>query len=261
MSEPIFSLNNPAFEEELKTLRLKHWKTWIEGEMTSLLPNEQGTLLRVLQKCVKQEIVERKNSQIEGKIKSAKFKNIQTVDQFNFAFSKYTQTVHKPYLSFFNSITDQNLPSAVFSGTPGTGKTHLARALGYRCCQLGLSVSFVRVSDMVNHLVHAQKIFHLDQELVKYRRPQVLIMDELGYVSLDSHASNLFFQVVSARHDLGLGTIATTNLAFGKFNQIFANDAIAHAIVDRLVNEAEVFFMEGPSYREHQRQEKIKNRK
>ena len=113
---------------------------------------------------------------------------------------------------------------------------------------------------MVNYLCAAQKVFNLESELNKYRRPQVLIIDELGYVQLDAQASNLFFQVISARHDQGLGTIATTNLTFGKFNQIFANDAIAHAIVARLVNEAEVFYMEGLSYREHQRAEKQKNR-
>jgi DNA replication protein DnaC len=113
---------------------------------------------------------------------------------------------------------------------------------------------------MVNNLSHAQKAFHLETELNKYRRPDVLIIDELGYVSLDTQASNLFFQVISARHDASLGTIATTNLPFGKFNQIFANDAIAHAIVDRLVNEAEVLFMEGESYREHQLKEKTKTR-
>jgi len=71
---------------------------------------------------------------------------------------------------------------------------------------------------------------------------------------------NLFFQVISARHDQKLGTIATTNIPFGKFNQIFANDAIAHAIVDRLVNEAEVFYLEGTSYREYQREEKQKTK-
>jgi DNA replication protein DnaC len=114
---------------------------------------------------------------------------------------------------------------------------------------------------MVNHLAHAQKISSLELELNRYRRPQVLIIDELGYVTLDTQASNLFFQVMSARHDQKLGTIATTNIPFGKFNQIFANDAIAHAIVDRLVNDAEIFYMEGPSYREHQRQEKIKRKK
>lgn len=80
-------------------------------------------------------------------------------------------------------------------------------------------------------------------------------------MALDTPASNLFFQVISARHDAELGTIATTNLPFGKFNQIFANDAIAHAIVDRLVNEAEVVYMEGDIYRPHQRKEKLKAKK
>ena len=148
----------------------------------------------------------------------------------------------------------------ILYGPPGSGKTHLARALGYAACQKGLSALFVTAAEMVNHLSHAQKAFNLESELNKYRRPQVLIIDELGYVQLDAQASNLFFQVISARHDQGLGTIATKNLPFGKFNQIFANDAIAHAIVDRLVNEADVFFMEGASYREHQRELKQKIR-
>ena len=69
--------------------------------------------------------------------------------------------------------------------------------------------------------------------------------------------SNLFFQVISARHDQALGTIVTTNLPFGKWNQVFANDAIAHVIVDRLVGEADVFYLEGDSYRELEK----KNRK
>ena len=79
-------------------------------------------------------------------------------------------------------------------------------------------------------------------------------------MTLDAQASNLFFQVISVRHDSALGSIATTNIPFGKWNQIFANDAIAHAIVDRLVNEAEIFYMEGTSYREHQREERQKKK-
>src|SRR5262249_21077808 len=169
---------------------------------------------------------------------------------------KATEKLEKPYRTLYESISRETLPSAVFTGTAGQGKTHLARAVGYGACQKGLSVLFVPCAEMVNHLEHAQKTFTLESELNKYRRPHVLIIDELGYVSLDTQASNLFFQVISARHDAGLGTVATTNLPFGKFNQIFANDAIAHAIVDRLVNTAEIFFMEGSSYREHQREMK-----
>jgi DNA replication protein DnaC len=198
---------------------------------------------------------------IESKVRSAKFRRLQTVETFDFRHSPTTEKIEKAYLTLHSSLAKDNLPSAVFTGNAGTGKTHLARSLGYAACQKGISVLFLTAAEMVNHLGHAQKTYSLEQELNKYRRPQVLIIDELGYVSLDTQASNLFFQVISTRHDAELGTIATTNLPFGKFNQIFANDAIAHAIVDRLVNDAEVFYMEGDSYRPHQRQEKMKRKK
>jgi DNA replication protein DnaC len=247
--------------EDFKNLRLKHWPHVISKEIAELLPNERAAIVRVFKACIKIELLGRQNAQIEARIKAAKFKPLQTIDQFDFGFNKSTQSIHKPLLSFMNAINTENLPSAIFSGTPGLGKTHLAKAIGYHCCQQGMSVGFYRVSDMINQLIHAQKVFRIDAELKRYRKPQVLILDELGYISLDGQASNLFFQVVASRHDLGLGTIATTNLPFSKFNQIFASDAIAHAIVDRLVNESEVYYLEGEkTYRDYLREQRIKKR-
>lgn len=244
----------------LTELRLKHWGAVIKDDLAVMPPQEQEFLLRNLLKWAQTEKAERKASLIASRIKGAKFKRIQTVDNFDFAHSKETQGIQKNYLALYNDISQESLPSAVFTGTAGAGKTHLSRALGYGACQKGMSVLFVTAAEMVNHLTHAQKTFNLETELNRYRRPQVLIIDELGYVSLDAQASNLFFQVISARHDQGLGIVTTTNIPFGKFNQIFANDAIAHAIVDRLVNDAEIFYMEGPSYREHQRAQKQKKK-
>ena len=239
--------------ENLKKLRLKNWVNWVNEDLQNSFPEQQALFVQKLTTWADRELAERKTTQINSKIKSAKFTQIQTVEAFDFSHNKSTQGIQKAYLGLYNSVTSDNPPSAVFSGNPGLGKTHLARALGYRACQMGMSTLFITASDMVNQLLNAHKTLRLDQELKRYRKPQVLIIDELGYVSLDNQSSNLFFQVISNRHDQGLGTITTTNLPFGKFNQIFANDAIAHAIVDRLVNEAEVFFMEGVSYREHQR--------
>jgi DNA replication protein DnaC len=244
----------------LKELRLKHWSEVMLQDLAEMAPGEQGLLLKCMTKWSETEKANRRAQMIATKIRSSRFKRVQTIDAFDFNHNKATQAIKATYLALYQSIAPGVLPSAVFTGTAGMGKTHLARALGYAACQKGMSALFVTAAEMVNQLSHAQKSFNLESELNKYRRPQVLIIDELGYVQLDAQASNLFFQVISARHDQGLGTIATTNLPFGKFNQIFANDAIAHAIVDRLVNEADVFFMEGASYREHQREQKQKTK-
>lgn len=245
-------------KEMLEDLKLKTVAREYEVALKQMTNREWITVTSKLLGWLSAEQAGRREQSIAGKIRSAKFRRVQTIDNFDFKFSKAREKIEKSYRSLFENISKENLPSAVFTGTAGLGKTHLARALGYGACQKGLSVLFVPCAEMVNRLEQAQKTYTLESELAKYRRPHVLIIDELGYVSLDTQASNLFFQVISARHDAGLGTIATTNLPFGKFNQIFANDAIAHAIVDRLVNTAEVFFLEGEkSYREHEREQRV----
>jgi DNA replication protein DnaC len=266
MDLPAHSLHLEAtsirVKQMLEDLKLKSVAQEYEAALKGMTNREWLTVTSRLLAWLSREQVSRKELLIGAKIRGAKFRRLQTLDAFNFKHSKAAEKIEKSYRSLFESISREALPSAVFTGTAGQGKTHLARALGYGACQKGLSVLFVPCAEMVNQLQQAQKTFTLETELNKYRRPHVLIIDELGYVSLDNQASNLFFQVISARHDAGLGTIATTNLPFGKFNQIFANDAIAHAIVDRLVNTAEVFYLEGEeSYREHERKLKTDKRK
>lgn len=242
-------ITRETLSADLVDLRLRHFDKALGEDLANMAPPERERLLSLLSRWSRVELAERRTTSIQSRIRAAKFQKLQTIEKFNFDHSAYTRKHRTPYLGLFDSIDRDELPSAVFIGGPGVGKTHLSRSLGYRACQLNLSVLFVTAAEMGNRLEQAKKAGYLDSEFRKYRKPQVLIVDELGYVTMDAHASNLFFQVVSARHDQGLGTITTTNLAFGKWNQIFANDAIAHVIVDRLTSEAEVFFMEGPSYR------------
>lgn len=240
----------------LLQLRLKHWADVLGPDLDQLVPRDRDLVYRLVGQWATHELIRRKNTLISARIKAAKFKKIQTVDGFDFDYNRSTKLIQKNYLELLHSIEPDCLPNAVFAGTAGLGKTRLARSLGYAACQSGLSVLFVTAAEIVNNLATAQKAFCLEAELRKYRRPQVLIVDELGYVSMAPQESNLFFQVISARHDQGLGTIVTTNLPFGKFNQIFANDAIAHVIVDRITGDAEVFYLEGDSYRD--REKKLK---
>lgn len=246
--------------KDMAELRLKHFEKAFTVDMSTLAPTERERVVTLMGRWIRKELSERKSTAIQNRVRGAKFVKLQTIDTFKFDHSAMTKKLRSNYLTLFDSIDAEDLPSAVFIALGGRGKTHLARALGYRACQLGHSVLFTTAAEMVNKLEQAKKAACLDSELRKYRRPQVLIIDELGYVTMDAQASNLFFQVISARHDQGLGTIVTTNLAFGKWNQIFANDAIAHVIVDRLTAEAEVFYMEGESYRPVEREIKRSRR-
>ncbi len=218
----------------------------------------QEKTLGLLKTCCEKGKAERKTSMIAAKVKAAKFRQIQSADMFDFNHCKMTQRIEKTFLSLHNNIDKNNLPKTIFVGNPGVGKSHLARSLGYASCQRGLSVLFLTAAEMANSLLQAQKIAQLEREITKLKKPQVVIIDELGYVDFDVQGSQLFFQVISARHDAGLGLVVTTNLNSSQFNQIFANQAVTTVVVDRMVNEAEIFYMEGDSYRKHQRAMKAK---
>jgi DNA replication protein DnaC len=237
--------------QKLLSLKLTHWQEAMAKDIPNLDPAAKTLVLDQIGRWADFELAARHSTTIGSRIKAAKFVKVQTIDGFDFDYNKSTRASKGSYLPLHHATAKgEVLPRAVFVGTAGLGKTHLARALGYAACQAKASVLFTTTAKMVNHLAAAKASHRLEAELSKYRRPRVAVFDELGYVSMDLEASNLFFQVISARHDEGLGTIVTTNIPFGEWNQIFAGNAIAHAIVDRLTDGASIFFLEGISYRE-----------
>lgn len=239
--------------KNLDDLKLKHWRQALETGLNELKDNERSLLLTQLLRWSSLELSEKHSDSIKRKVVAAKFIRHQTVDQFDFEYNKSTKAVKSGYLKLHDSIRQGKVPCAVFVGNTGLGKTHLARALGYAACQAGQAVYYTRASIIVNALAAAKATHGLENELKRYRRPSLLIIDELGYVTMDIEAGNLFFQVVSDRRDRGLGTIVTTNFAFGHWNQIFASDSTAVVIVERLTAEAEVFYLEGESYSQNKK--------
>lgn len=244
--------------ENLKALNLKHWAKQAELDLKKLTSSELKILSTIILSGTNTELSERKTSQINRLVTAAKFIKIQTVDQYDFAYNESTKQIKTPFLNLCHQAKDGNPPKAVFVGSTGLGKTHLARSLGYIACQAGCSVLFTKAATIVNSMAAAKASNTLEQELRRYRRPALLIVDELGYVTFSSEEGNLFFQVISDRHDRGLGTIVTTNYPFGEWNQIFSSRTTAVVVVERLTADAEVFYLEGDSYPQTQKKKKKK---
>ena len=136
----------------------------------------------------------------------------------------------------------------IFIGNPGLGKSLLAKTIAYAATQAGIKTLFTSTMEMINQLVAAQENHTLLAKLKTYQTPDVLVCDEIGYLPLGQQGSNLFFQVISARHEQK-STIITTNLPFAQWGNVFDSTTVATAIADRLVYNSEVLVMEGKSYR------------
>jgi DNA replication protein DnaC len=133
-------------------------------------------------------------------------------------------------------------------GNPGTGKTFLAKCVAYAACNAYIKVLFTTAIDMINHLIAAAADHSLLKQLHHYATPDLLVCDELGYLSLGQQGSHLFFQVISQRHQRK-STVITTNLPFADWGKVFDSTTVATAIADRLVHNSEVLILEGSSYR------------
>lgn len=259
-SELILPKNLEAIVEKLEQLKLKSWKQEMELDWQALKPADQQIIAPLMTKWLASELSERRSQAINRRIDSANFIRIQTVDSFDFNYNASTRALQNEYLKLHSAAANGTPPKAVFVGNTGLGKTHLARALGYAACQSETSVLFIKAAQIVNKLATAKATNTLEKELRKFVKPKLLICDELGYVSMGTEEGNLFFQAISDRYDRGLGTIVTTNYAFGHWNQIFAAESTALVIVERLTADAEVFYLEGPSYPQTKKKERVKQK-
>jgi len=208
---------------------------------------KQWTHLHYLSELVAGEADMRRDRTIQRRIRTARFPVIKTLDDFNWSWPKKINRVQVQSLFHLKFIEDKS--NVVFIGGVGLGKTHLATALGYQACLKGHAVLFTSAIETINNLSAAQQAGRLKQELKKYFKPALLILDELGYLPIDKTGADLLFQVISQRYEQG-AIIITTNRVFKDWPQIFNNDStLTSALLDRLLHHTEAVVVEGKSYR------------
>jgi DNA replication protein DnaC len=207
---------------------------------------ESWTHEEYLAACLQREVSAREDHGGEGRVRAARFPARKSLEDFDFDHARGLKRDTIAHLGTLDFVTAKE--NVVFLGPPGTGKTHLATGLGIRACQGGHRVLFATASEWVDRLATAHHAGRLQDELRRLARYPLLVVDEVGYIPFEPEAANLFFQLVSSRYERA-SLIVTSNKSFGGWVEVFGDDVVAAAMIDRLVHHAEVIALKGDSYR------------
>lgn len=235
----------PHLARELKELRLptiaEHW------ERSAETADREGIgYADCLADLVHHETTDRTERRIRRRISEAKFPRLKTLDKFD--FDSQENVSREVVLKLARGQFVEEHANVVLIGGVGTGKTHLATALGIACCELGYRVRFLTASELTNMLVEAKAEDRLSRKLAQLTRYDLVILDELGYVPFDQMGANLLFSFITKMYEQR-SLVVTTNLSFGRWNEVSQDKTAAAAVIDRIVHHATILQTEGKSYR------------
>ena len=233
----------------LKALRLpvflrEHAKTAAQCATDKV--DYAGFLLRLSEL----ELLERERKGAERRTKAAKFPSIKTLDAFDFLAAPSVNKKQILELSRCEWIDKRE--NLIFLGNPGTGKTHLAVALGAQACQRGYNVRFFTAAALVNALAEARDEKALLRLQARMAKIHLLIVDELGYVPFSKTGAELLFETFSQRYERG-SLLVTSNLPFEEWTAVFGSERLTGALLDRLTHRSHIQPIDGESYRLAQR--------
>jgi len=229
------------FEQFAKEAEAKHW-----------------SYLGYLAALCEAELAARDSRRMQRYSQASKLPAGKSLATFKFAVAKSVNQAQIQALAE-NSVWVKETENIVIFGPSGVGKTHLAAALGYAMIDHNVRVLFTQATALVQKLQLAKKEYRLEEAIDKLSHYQLLILDDLGYVKKDEQESSVLFELIADRYESG-SIIITANQAFSEWDQIFPNNVMAVAAIDRLVHHSTIININEASYRRTQASEKSTNK-
>ncbi len=246
MEETMTPSDLTRLDTQLDRLHLMHVKGHYR-DLATQAARKQLPHLEYLAELIEGEATVRENRAIERRIRKARFPVLKTIEDFQWSWPK---KINRPQIqNLFRLAFIPANTNVVFISNVGLGKTHIALALGHAACIAGHSVLFTTAVDIINTLAAAQSTGRVKREIGRYLKPDLLIVDELGYLPIDKHGADLLFQIISQRYERA-PMLITTNRAYKHWSQIFNNDStLTSAILDRVLHHVDTVIIEGKSFR------------
>ena len=229
----------------LETLKLERIKDNVD-KYIELINKKEKDVVESLYELTNLEIELMNERAIYGCVRTAAFPFIKSFEDFDFTFQP---TINKNEIMDLKNLRFiENKENIIFVGSPGVGKTHLAISIGIDAAKNRDSTYFINCNELISNLKKAHSENRFMNRLNHYAKYKVLIIDEMGFLPIDSDGANMLFQLINKRYEKH-STIITTNKPFGKWHEIFGDVTLANAILDRLLHHSHIININGNSYR------------
>jgi len=248
-TKPTLLLEHHLKELKLPTMLREY------AALASVCSTERADYPTFLLRLCERELIDRERRAAERRIKAAKFPVLKTLDSFDFtAQPSLNESLVRELMSGEYITKKENV---LLFGNSGTGKTHVASALGFAACAQGRRVRFFTVSGLVTALLEAREERQLERMLKHLQRQELILLDELGYVPFSKPGAELLFEVVSRAYER-TSLIVTTNLHFENWPEVCGSERLTGAMLDRLTHRVHILEANGESYRLRQSKRRLK---